>query len=245
MGFIEMLYGAGLALAATSFGSFAVVLFRQDTIKKYYPLILSFCAGVMTFSIGEMLNASHIMFGDLFALLGFTLGSMLLVILERLLPHSHIGVNTPSPHSKRKTAMIVGAITLHNIPEGFAIASAFAGSASLGWLVTASIAFQDIPEGLIVSTPLLCYGLMRHKCINLGILSGVVEFASAALGYVFLSAITPAIPFALAFSAGAMLYVVVEELLPDALKGAKRHIVASSFIIGIALAFLLSCILGF
>jgi ZIP family zinc transporter len=171
---------------------------------------------------------------------------IVLFIFERSLPHLHLMLRgNEMPAAKRKAVFLAGTITLHNIPEGFAIACAFADSTTLGWLVTVSIAFQDIPEGLLVSTPLVCYGLEKRRCVKFGVFSGFVEFAAAIVGYIFLNTIVKLIPFALAFSAGAMLYVVVEELLPDALKDRPRRTAAFSFISGILAAWVIATLFGF
>ncbi len=240
MALFDLLLGAGLAFAATSLGSLGILTFRKTLLQKTsYSVLIAFCAGVMAFSAVEMLDQSHAVSGDVTAIFGFIVGVAFFYVLEEILPHTHAWANGGEEisHAKKKTALVVGTITLHNVPEGFAIASAFANSVGLGWLVTTSITLQDIPEGLLVSTPLACYGLESRKCVKFGVLSGVVEFAFAVIGYVFLSSIIKAIPFSLAFSAGAMLYVVVEELLPDALQNGPRRTTAVSFISGILLAF--------
>jgi len=145
---------------------------------------------------------------------------------------------------ERKSALLAGAVILHNIPEGLAVGFAFASSASLGWLVAASIAIQDIPEGLLVSAPLACY-CMRHKnAIGFGVLSGIVEGVAAIFGFVFLSALSPLVPFALSLSAGAMAYVILVELLPDSFRGGKERLAGIFLLAGFALAFSLSKIIA-
>ena len=148
------------------------------------------------------------------------------------------------PGPKRKAALLAGTIILHNIPEGFAIAAAFAASSSLGWLVATSIAMQDIPEGLIVAVPLACYGLSRYRSFLWGVFSGLVELIAALAGFFVLHSVSAAMPYALGFSSGAMLYVVVFELLPDALQSEQRSLVASSFLLGAAIAYALSMLVG-
>jgi len=246
MGLFDLISGAAVALAATSLGSFGILLLRHQSIgKTQYRLLLAFSAGVMAFSAAEMLNQSHAVSGDVTAAVGFVFGTLLLLLLERTLPHTHKLGTGSMPDKRRGAALLAGTVTIHNIPEGFAIACAFADSTTLGWLVTASIAFQDIPEGMLVSTPLACYGLERRKCVKFGVLSGVVEFAAAILGFLFLSATVKLIPFALAFSAGAMFYVVFEELLPDAFKERPRRAASVSFITGVLAAWAIATLFGF
>ena len=239
--FIDLLLGAAIAFAATSAGA-AVILPIRVLERKIYSVIISFSAGVMAFAAIEMLQQSHILAGDLSAFAGLAAGFCAFMVLDRLLPHAHAIVNRNAllAHEKKKAALLAGTITLHNIPEGFAIASAFAASPSLGWLVAVSIAIQDFPEGLMVSAPLSAYGVKSNHSFLWGVFSGFVEFAAAIAGFVFLSAIRAVTPFALAFSAGAMSYVTAFELLPDAFSDRGKAEPLLAFIFGIAIAFALS-----
>ncbi len=245
MAFIELLIAAVIAALATSLGAFGVVPFKKIS-GKMYTVLLSFSAGLMAFTSIEMFNQARDMGGDLTALAGIVIGLAAIIIAERMLPHVHLWVRrkkiTPE---KKKAALVVGTVTLHNVPEGLAIAAAFASSSPLGWLVTAAISLQDVPEGFLISAPLACYGMEGKRCIKYGILSGVVEFAAAVIGFLLLSFIISAIPIALAFSAGAMLFVVFVELLPDAFRRGMEYAAAVSFIAGAMLAFGLAVLLGF
>jgi ZIP family zinc transporter len=147
-------------------------------------------------------------------------------------------------HTKRKAALVAGIITLHNVPEGFAIASAFAGSTQLGWLVAASMALQDIPEGLLVAAPLAVYGVGRERSFKYAFFSGVAEAGAAVIAFSALSLATALVPAALAFSSGAMGYLVLAELVPDAFKR-KPHAATAVFIAGAAAAFAIATLLGF
>jgi len=245
MVFAELFMAAVIAGLATSFGALGVIPFKKIS-GRTYTILLSFSAGLMVFTSIEMLNEAREMGGDVIAFAGIIMGLATIIIAERLLPHAHLWIRgrhmTPK---KKKTALVVGTVTLHNVPEGFAIAAAFASSSPLGWLVTAAISLQDVPEGFLISAPLACYGMEGKRCIKYGIFSGVVEFAAAVMGFLFLSFIISAIPIALAFSAGAMLFVVFVELLPDAFRRGMEYIAAISFISGALLAFGLSVLLGF
>ncbi|PIT84782.1 hypothetical protein COU37_01420 [Candidatus Micrarchaeota archaeon CG10_big_fil_rev_8_21_14_0_10_45_29] len=157
----------------------------------------------------------------------------------------NMGIECPEEGHKgrkgeRKSALLAGAVILHNIPEGLAVGFAFASSGALGWLVATSIAVQDIPEGLLVSAPLACYCMKNKKAVGFGVLSGVAEGVAAIFGFLFLSALAPLVPFALSLSAGAMAYVVAVELLPDAFKGGKERVAAIFLIAGFAGAFALA-----
>lgn len=241
----DIFLGAGLAFLATALGAAGVFAFRKLD-RATYPAIASFCGGVMAFSALEMLIGSHALAGDAGAFLGLLAGFMAFLLLERVLPHAHVVLKKEGGHGhKKKAILLAGTITLHNIPEGFAIASAFATAPGLGWLVSLSMALQDIPEGIVVSAPLAYYGVGEKRSFMWGAFSGVVEFLAAVLGYVFLSAMAAIIPVALAFSAGAMLYVVFFELLADAFRGANQRATAIAFVAGLAAAFLMSAALGF
>jgi len=232
---LDVFLGALVVFLATGAGSVAIIALGKIG-KGSYPALLSFSAGVMAFSALEMLGTAHQQSGNAVTAAGLVLGMLTLFILERTLPHAH-GIAKKGEASGRKGLLIAGAVALHNIPEGLAVASAFASSVPLGWLVTASIALQDVPEGLLISMPLACYGMRMRRCIDYGVLSGAVEAAAAVIGYLLLSAIAPAVPLGLAFSAGAMTYVILVELLPDALKDGGEWRSALSFVAGGLLAF--------
>ena len=244
MAFFDLSLGALMALLATSLGAF-VVLFLGGISRKGSSVMLAFAAGVMAYSAVEMLGQSHRSAGDAAMLLGFLAGLALVMIGERALPHIHRHIRKKDlADSKKKAMLIAGTITIHNLPEGFAIATAFAASTPLGWFVTTSIALQDIPEGTLVSAPLKHYGMSNRSSIFFGVLSGAVEAAAAVLGYLFLSSFSGLIPFALAFSGGAMAYVVLVELMPDAMEDGMERLATLSFAGGAAVAFVLASLLA-
>ncbi|NYZ79253.1 ZIP family metal transporter [Candidatus Micrarchaeota archaeon] len=246
MAFFDLLLGAFTVFAATTLGSAVVLLFRNRKIEQMdYSNIISFSAGIMAFSAVEMFIESKNDVGNTTATMAFLAGVLVFLALERSLPHLHFLVRrTRISDSRKKAAMIAGTITIHNLPEGFAVAASFAHSTPLGWLVTSTIAIQDVPEGTLVSTPLACYGIDCVSSFKFGGLSGVIEGLAAIFGYLFLSLVTAAVPPALGFSAGAMSYVVLAELMPDAFKG-KAWAVALSFVAGVLAAFGIAAFLRF
>ncbi|MFH1521114.1 MAG: ZIP family metal transporter [Candidatus Micrarchaeota archaeon] len=238
--FIDLLGGAILVTIATGIGAISTV-FISDLCKIRYTLLLAFSAGVMAFTAVEMINQAQQIIGYIDVLFGFVIGLLFIFIFEKTLPHVHHHIKkTELPTSKKKTALIVGTIAIHNIPEGFAIAAAFAGSTPLGWFTALSMAIQDAPEGALISAPLICYGLEKKKAVGFGILSGIVEGFAAIIGYVFLTKIIALVPFALAFSAGAMMYVVFVEIMPDVFKEKQRGVGSLVFLAGAAIAFILA-----
>jgi len=233
-----------MAMLATALGAAGVFAVKRMP-PTLLPLILAYSAGMMALSAFEMLNESHALTGHRLALTGMAVGMVVLFLLAKALPHAHLMLlRSELPPAKRKIAILVGTITLHNIPEGFAIASAFADSSSLGWLVAVSIALQDIPEGLIVSMPAACYGATPRRSFLWGVFSGAVEFVAAIASFFCLTAVSAATPFALGFSGGAMFYVVLFELLPDAMQGEGRQKAVAAFIVGVVTAVVLSALVG-
>ncbi len=245
MGLFEVGLGALAIFLATSLGS--VAAFAINRINKIpYSAMIAFSAGIMAFSALEMLTQSHKSSGDFAVIVGLTLGTAVLFASDRLLPHIHSHIRKSElMASKKKATLLAGALTIHNVPEGFSVASAFASSVPLGWLLTASIALQDIPEGLLVSAPLARYGVSMKRSIGFGVLSGLVEAGAAIAGYVLLRFVSAAIPLALSFSAGAMLYVILAELLPDAFRNGLERTAAVSFLAGFIIAFVLAGLLSF
>ena len=246
-GLPDVFFGALLAFAATGAGA-ACLLLLKNVGRREHIAIIAFSAGVMLFSAGEMVFQAYWSAGPVTMLAGFALGGLALAAMERLIPHAHALVRgkhaAGMSEEGKKAVLIGGTITLHNIPEGFAIASAFAASSPLGWLVSVSIAVQDFPEGLIVSAPLAAYGVSRRKSVFWGVFSGVVEGAAAVAGYILISAVTTLTPLALSFSAGAMAFVTFFELLPDAFSCKDRKMSALSLAAGIVAAFLIAFLLA-
>jgi ZIP family zinc transporter len=241
---LDVLSGSLLVLFATSAGALVVLAFRHVG-RRAYAALLAFSAGVMAYSSVEMAAQAHSSLPGAALAASFIAGVALLIAMGRLLPHVHPSLkHGDAALPGRKAALVAGSITIHNVPEGLAVAAAFAGSPSLGWMVAGSIALQDVPEGLMISAPLACYGMKMNRAILFGLLSGVVEFLSAIAGFAFLAFAAPLVPYALAFSAGAMGCVVLFELLPDAFKDNHRYLAAASFAIGAAGAFAIASCCG-
>lgn len=246
MAFFDLFLGALFVFAATSIGSAGVFFFcRRGLMRGSYSQLLALCSGVMLYSAGEMLFGSVNETGFFGAGISTGLGILFLFLIEKWLPHLHFAIRKKKlDDSAKKTALIAGTIAIHNIPEGFAVASAFAHSTPLGWLITATMAAQDAPEGLLVSTPLACYGIRKYKAFLLGVFSGFIEALAAIAGFLFLSFVSSLTPYALGFSAGAMFYVVLAELLPDAFRGGKAK-AALLLAIGAAAGFAIAAFLRF
>lgn len=245
----------------TTLGAAMVFLLRGKINPQVEKLLLGFASGVMiAASVWSLLIPSIDMTAQagkiawVPALLGFLLGIAFLLLLDSLIPHLHQHSDQPEGlHSKAsRTAMLVFAVTLHNLPEGMAVGVTFAGAmmgrsgiTMAGALALAvGIAIQNFPEGAIISMPLRGEGVPTGKAFLYGVLSGAVEPVGAALTILLARQLEPILPYLLSFAAGAMLYVVIEELIPEAQDGAHSNLGTIGAAIGFALMMVLDVALG-
>ena len=241
----------------TTLGAAMVFFMRKEMNQKMEKLLLGFASGVMiAAAVGSLLLPAIEMSEEqggiewLPAAVGFLLGMGFLLLLDSVVPHLHMDSEKPEgiKSSLKKTTMLVFAVTLHNLPEGMAV-GVTAAAAMLSEDVTAAIAgavvlavgiaIQNFPEGAIISMPLRSAGASRGKAFWYGFLSGIVEPVGAIFTILLASRVVPILPYLLAFAAGAMIYVVVEELIPEAQGG--EHTNAGT--IGAALGFVLMMVL--
>jgi zinc transporter, ZIP family len=258
-----------LALCATLFTWFvtamgsSMVFFFKNLDKRILNAMLGFAAGVMVAASFwsllkpaiEMAEASGVT-PWMPAVIGFLLGGAFLYAVDKILPHLHIGLSIDKAEGIKtpwqRSILLVLAITLHNIPEGLAVGVAFGALAinpDAGMLAGAvalalGIGLQNFPEGAAVSIPLRREGLSRLKAFNYGQLSGVVEPVAGVLGAYLVVTITPLLPYALAFAAGAMIFVVVEELIPESQTGHETDLSTIGAMLGFAVMMLLDVALG-
>lgn len=253
--------GLLLPFLGTSAGAACVYLMRKELSGVLQKSLTGFAAGVMVAaSVWSLLIPSIEMTGKegaasiIPATVGFMVGILFLLLLDNIIPHQHIdSEQSEGPKSRfSKTAKLVFAITLHNIPEGMAVGVALAGALehnsymSMAGAVALSIgiAIQNFPEGAIVSMPLRTAGNSRNRSFVMGVLSGIVEPFAAALTILLASVIVPLLPYLLAFAAGAMIYVVVEELIPETQEGQHSNIGTIGFAIGFVMMMVLDVVLG-
>ena len=250
-----------IPFAGTLIGSAFVFFMKKEMPVLLQKALLGFASGVMVAaSVWSLLIPSMEMSAGegictvLPAAIGFIAGMGFLLAVDYLTPHLHIGDESPEGLKARisKTAMLALAVTIHNIPEGMAVGVVIAGSlqdgigiAPAAAMATAiGIAIQNIPEGAIISMPMRAAGTSRRKSFLIGGLSGIVEPIGAVLVILLASLMTPILPYFLAFAAGAMLYVVVEELIPEASVGQHSNISTIGFAIGFVLMMVLHVVLG-
>lgn len=257
----EVIYGILIPFLGTALGA-ACVLFMKNTLNILLQRALTgFAAGVMVAaSVWSLLIPAMEQATDMGqwafvpAVLGFWLGILFLLILDRAIPHLHQGSNEPEgPQvTLKRTTMLVLAVTLHNIPEGMAVGVVFAGCLSENSAITITgavalsigIAIQNFPEGAIISMPLKAEGMKKQRAFLYGVLSGVVEPVAALLTVLASDFIIPVLPYLLSFAAGAMIYVVVEELIPEMSAGQHSNIGTIFFAFGFTVMLALDVALG-
>ena len=257
----DAFYGILIPFLGTSLGA-ASVFFLKKSLGDYIQRALTgFAAGVMVAaSIWSLLipamdqSAALGKLAFFPAAVGFWMGILFLLLLDHIIPHLHRNSQqAEGPHSQlQRTTMMVLAVTLHNIPEGMAVGVVYAGYLSGTAQITAAgalalslgIAIQNFPEGAIISMPLRAEGMSKGRAFWGGVLSGVVEPIGAVLTILAASVIVPALPYLLSFAAGAMLYVVVEELIPEMSQGEHSDIGTVLFAVGFSLMMVLDVALG-
>ena len=242
-------------------GAALVFLMHDQMSVRLQKTLLGFASGVMVAaSVWSLLIPSIEMesaagsWAVLPAALGFLLGVGFLLLLDELTPHLHLGTDTPEgPRSHlSRTAMLALAVTIHNLPEGMAVGAVFAGaeggvaglSVTSALAVSIGIAIQNVPEGAIISMPMRAAGNSKWRSFLIGSLSGAVEPVGGLAVVLLASMMTPAMPYMLAFAAGAMLYVVVEELIPEASEGEHSNLSTIGFALGFVLMMVLDVVMG-
>lgn len=245
----------------TTLGAAFVFFMRDEMPPRLQKGLLGFASGVMVAaSIWSLIIPSMEMsldmgrFRVLPAAIGIFAGMGFLLLIDTLTPHLHIGSSHPEGPNAHlsKTAMLTLAVTIHNFPEGMAVGVVVAGALQEGQWISAAgamamslgIAIQNIPEGAIISMPMKAAGGSKRRSFAMGTLSGAVEPVGAALVILLASFVEPAMPYMLAFAAGAMLYVVIEELIPEASEGEHSNMSTIGFAIGFVLMMALDVVLG-
>ena len=255
-----LITGLLIPFVGTAAGAGCVFFLRKELRLGVQRALTGFAAGVMVAaSIWSLIvpaieqSAEMGRWAFLPAFLGFWLGILFLLLLDRVIPHLHRSIGQaegPKSHLTR-TAMLVLAVTLHNIPEGMAVGVVYAGfqggtgiSAAGALALALGIAIQNFPEGAIVSMPLLAEGMPRRRTFWMGVLSGAVEPVAAVATLLAAGLVTPVLPYFLAFAAGAMMYVVVEELVPEMSQGKHSNTGTVAFSLGFVLMMILDTTLG-
>ena len=257
----QVFYGILIPFFGTTLGAACVFFMKRQLSDMMQRILTGFAAGVMVAAsiwslllpaIQQSAQMGRLCFVPAFA--GFWIGILFLLLLDHLIPHVHAKCDeTEGPKSKLpKTTKMVLAVTLHNIPEGMAVGVVYAGllagstpiSGAGALALSLGIAIQNFPEGAIISMPLRAEGMKKSCAFGGGVLSGVVEPIGAALTILGAELVVPALPYLLSFAAGAMLYVVVEELIPEMSQGRHSNIGTISFAAGFSVMMMLDVTLG-
>ena len=256
----EAILGILIPFIGTSLGSAMVFVLKKNISDNLQKVLTGFAAGVMVAAsfwslLQPALESSEAMGTWSFvpAAVGFLIGVGFLLLLDEVTPHMHFNNQEEGPKAglKRTTKLIL-AVTLHNIPEGMAVGVVYAGfisgnvgiSAAGALALALGIAIQNFPEGAIVSMPLRAEGMDKGKTFLFGVLSGVVEPIAALVTILAAGAVVPVMPYLLSFAAGAMMYVVVEELIPEMSEGKHSNWGTIAFSVGFVLMMVLDVALG-
>ena len=257
----HIILGILIPFLGTTIGAGCVFFVQKEIKPVIQKMLLGFASGIMVAaSVWSLLipamemceSAGKLAFIP--AAVGFSIGMLFLWMLDKLIPHLHMGSDTPEgPKSNlKKTTMLVFAVTLHNLPEGMAVGVVFAGlltgSAPItvagAFALTIGIAIQNFPEGAIISLPLHSEGQSKLRAFVMGTLSGVVEPIGALVTILCAKVLVPIVPYMLAFAAGAMIYVVVEELIPESAQGEHSDMGTMGFAVGFLIMMILDVALG-
>lgn len=258
---MQIFLGLLIPFLGTTLGAATVFLLRDKISKKVQKLLLGFASGVMiAASIWSLIIPSIDMAESqggvawIPAAIGFLFGILFLLFLDSVIPHMHLESEKPEgiKSKLKKTTMLVLAVTLHNIPEGMAVGVLFAGAilgetgVTMAGAITLAIgiAIQNFPEGAIISMPLKEEGVSKTKSFIYGTLSGIVEPIAAIITILLTNLIVPILPYLLSFAAGAMIYVVVEELIPESQSGEHSNIGTIGVAIGFVIMMILDVALG-
>lgn len=257
----EIFSTISLPFLGTAVGAAGVFFLKGQMSRTLQRILTGFAAGVMVAAsiwsliIPAMDQSAHMdKLAFLPAFIGVWAGFLFLLLLDKLIPHLHL--NSDCPEGKDcglgKSTMMVFAVALHNLPEGMAVGVVIAGwltghesiSAAAALTLALGIALQNLPEGAIISMPLKSNGMKKSKAFGYGVLSGIVEPLGAILTILLANRIVPLLPYLLSFAAGAMLYVVVEELIPEMSEGEHSNIGTIFFAVGFTLMMMLDVALG-
>jgi len=258
---MALFLGLIIPLIGTMLGAAFVFLMKDEMSPRLQKSLLGFASGVMVAaSVWSLLIPAMEMeegrgaWSVFPAAAGFLLGMAFLLLIDELTPHLHIGTDKPEgPRSHlSRTAMLALAVTIHNLPEGMAVGVVFAGaengaaglSLASALAVSIGIAIQNVPEGAIISMPMRAAGNSKWRSFAIGSLSGAVEPIGGLAVVLLASLMSPVLPYMLAFAAGAMFYVVVEELIPEASEGEHSNFSTIGFALGFVLMMVLDVVMG-
>ncbi|KAA0546664.1 ZIP family metal transporter [Bacillus sp. BGMRC 2118] len=230
----EVLLGSVLSALSTGLGALPILFLSQVT-HRWRDILLAFTAGIMMAASTMSLIPEAIASGGLIQLtIGLFFGVLVLTMLEKNIPHIDLGHNNMGIEIDQKAALIVAAITLHNIPEGLSVGVSYASSVSeTGNLIAFAIGLQNAPEGFLVALFLIQQKISKIRAFIIATLTGAIEIVSAIIGFSLTSFVTFLVPYGLAFAAGAMLFIIYKELIPESHGDGNERTATYSFIVGL------------
>ena len=254
---LESISAVLLPFLGTTIGAGLVFFMKGALNQKLQRILTGFAAGVMVAAsvwsliIPAMDQAAHMgRLAFLPAFIGVWVGFLFLLLLDQFIPHLHLNSDCPegAPCNLGKSTMMVLAVALHNLPEGMAVGGWLTGNESISaagaLALSLGIALQNLPEGAIISMPLKSHGMKTGRAFVYGVMSGVIEPIGAVITILLADLIVPLLPYMLSFAAGAMLYVVVEELIPEMSEGEHSNIGTIFFAVGFSLMMMMDVALG-
>lgn len=230
----EFLIAATIAAMATGFGALPVLFFQHAT-HRWRDILLAFTAGVMVAaSTFELLPEALEMSNILIVSIGILIGVVVLTILDKVIPHIHLEHSATKVPFDKKALLIIAAIALHNIPEGLAVGVSYgSGVEGLGPLIAFAIGLQNMPEGFLVALYLVQQNVGKLKAFFIATLTGIVEIVTAIIGFYLTAYVDQLVPIGLAFAAGAMLFIVYKEIIPESHGDGHATSATYSFVIGL------------
>ncbi|WP_336764765.1 ZIP family metal transporter [Paenibacillus sp. USHLN196] len=231
----DALIGSFISAMSTGLGA-VPILFMRKISHRLRDILLAYAAGIMTSASVYNLIPEALGQSNLFVLaFGILLGSLVLLVLEMKIPHVDLENPEKMPFKiEAKAFMIIAAITMHNLPEGLSVGVSYASSdENLGNLIAFSIGLQNAPEGFLVALFLVNQNIGRFKALGIATLTGAVEIITAMIGYTLSSLVAGLVPYGLAFAAGAMMFIVYKELIPESHGDGNARVATMSFLLGL------------
>ncbi len=231
----EMLIGSTLSALSTGLGAIPVLFLRKTLTHRWRDILLAFTAGIMMAASMLSLIPEALVYGGFIQLaIGLLLGVVVLTVMEQLIPHIDLQHSKSGIQFDEKAMLIIAAITLHNLPEGLSVGVSYASDAAeTGNLIAFAIGFQNAPEGFLVALFLYNQNISKIKAFLIATLTGAVEIVTALFGYYLTTYVTALVPYGLAFAAGAMLFIIYKELIPESHGDGNERNATYSFIIGL------------
>ncbi|MFD1735531.1 ZIP family metal transporter [Bacillus salitolerans] len=241
----ELLIGSTLSALSTGLGALPI-LFLQQVTHRWRDILLAFTAGIMMAASTMSLIPESLSSGGIYQLaIGLFLGVLALSILERNVPHIDLEHNRKGIEFDKKATLIIAAITLHNLPEGLSVGVSYASDTDgVGNLIAFAIGLQNAPEGFLVALFLIQQKINKIKAFIVATLTGAVEIITAILGFILTSFVSFLVPYGLAFAAGAMLYIIYKELIPESHGDGNEQMATYSFIVGLLFMVIVLQVLG-